>query len=358
MPDETAVPTQPVIVSTPPPAPVAQPAAEAHPQAAPLPPPAAEAELAGAGQAALLRLSSMLSSGPHVLALEGADGRVLVRLSQPGGDQALPTTRAAVRDPGGREVGAVCVAAPAAGAGAEPLLAAMAADAVERELALARARARVQAMEPLALLADFMAHELATPVTLLAGLLQLVATETVPEQRDELVERARQAAGELSRAVRDLGALGTGRSAQVHAAGTLVEEAVAGVAPPRGVAVTVDPGAEPLWVRGHAGLLRRAVRNLVLNAVQAAGDAGQVEVQVRAAADRVRITVSDVGPGIAPEHLPSLFWRPFSSRPGGNGLGLLFVRAVVESAHGGSLSYRPRTPRGAIFVIDLPRAAG
>lgn len=353
MPDETAVPSSPVIVSDWPPAGGAQ----AQPVAAPPAPPMAEAELANAGQEALLRLSRTLAAGPHVLVLEGADGRVLVRLSQPG-DGGTPTARAAVRDPDGREVGAVRVAAPDAGADAEPLLAALAADAVAREVALARARAREAAMEPLALLADFMAHELATPVTLLAGLLQLVATETVSEQRDELVARARDAAGELSSAVHDLGALGTTRSAQVHAAGALAEQAVAGVAAPPGVTLVVDPGAEPLWVRGHAGLLRRAIRNLVLNAVQAAGGEGEVEVQVRAAADRVRITVSDVGPGIAPEHLPSLFWRPFSSRPGGSGLGLLFVRAVVESAHGGSLAYRPRAPRGSIFVIELPRVAG
>ncbi|HEX8904697.1 MAG TPA: ATP-binding protein, partial [Longimicrobiaceae bacterium] len=173
-----------------------------------------------------------------------------------------------------------------------------------------------------------------------------------------LVERARDAADELSGDVRDLGALGTAPSAQVHAASALAQQAAAGVAAPAGVSVTVDAAGEPLWVRGHAGLLRRAIRNLVLNAVQALGGSGSVEVQVRAAADIIRITVSDDGPGIPPEHVPSLFWRPLSTRPGGSGLGLLFVRAVVESAHGGSVSYRPRAPRGAIFAIELPRIAG
>jgi signal transduction histidine kinase len=140
-------------------------------------------------------------------------------------------------------------------------------------------------------------------------------------------------------------------------AGEAAAEAVRGVACPAGVSLAVDapPPGERVRVRGHRALLVRAIRNLVLNAVEAVGPGGSAGVTVRAAGDRVRVSVWDDGPGIAPEHLAGLFSRPFTTRPGGSGLGLLLVRQVVEGVHGGSVSLRPRAPRGSLFRIELPR---
>ncbi|HSU13082.1 HAMP domain-containing sensor histidine kinase [Longimicrobium sp.] len=209
-------------------------------------------------------------------------------------------------------------------------------------------------------LSSFLAHELTTPVSTLVGLVHLLAEERLAGRAGDLAERALEAAAEVSRTVHELRALPGGMLPEDVDAAQAAAEAVRGVPCPPGVTLTVDaplPG-EPGGVRGHQALLARAIRNLVLNAVQAVGPAGSVGVTVRAAGDRVRISVWDDGPGVAPEHRAGLFTRPFTTRPGGSGLGLLLVRQVVEGVHGGTVSLRPRAPKGSIFHIELPRDPG
>jgi two-component system sensor histidine kinase KdpD len=70
--------------------------------------------------------------------------------------------------------------------------------------------------------------------------------------------------------------------------------------------------------------------------------------------------VSDAGPGVPPaerERIFEAFWRAPGAAPdiGGSGLGLYIARALAE-AQGGSLSYRPRAPRGSIFTLRLQAA--
>jgi signal transduction histidine kinase len=130
---------------------------------------------------------------------------------------------------------------------------------------------------------------------------------------------------------------------------------VEGVAEARSVRLLVDAPGDGVRVRGNRGLLLRAVRNLVVNAVEAVEPGGSVGVVVRPLGERVLVSVWDDGPGIAPEHFPALFRRPFTTRADGSGLGLLLVRQVVEGVHGGTVSQQPRTPRGSIFRIELPR---
>ncbi len=105
--------------------------------------------------------------------------------------------------------------------------------------------------------------------------------------------------------------------------------------------------------------LEAAVRNVIENAASFAGDGGLVEVEVARRGDVVELRVSDDGPGIAPEHLPRVFDRFFTTRGErrGTGLGLALARAVVE-AHGGTIRAESRAEGGALFVIALPRAAG
>ncbi|HEX6750655.1 MAG TPA: HAMP domain-containing sensor histidine kinase [Longimicrobium sp.] len=206
-------------------------------------------------------------------------------------------------------------------------------------------------------LSAFLAHELATPVSTLVGLLYLLAEERLAGRAGDLAERAFAAAGEVARAVHELRALPGGMPLDVVDAGDAAAEAVRGVAHPSAAVLEMAlpvPG-ERVRVRGNHALLVRAVRNLVLNAVEAVGSGGSAGVVVRAAGDRVRISVWDDGPGIAPEHLPGLFTRPFTTRPGGSGLGLLLVRQIVEGVHGGTIALRPRAPRGSIFRIEVPR---
>jgi signal transduction histidine kinase len=104
--------------------------------------------------------------------------------------------------------------------------------------------------------------------------------------------------------------------------------------------------------------LVQVVLNLLLNAADAVGAGGHIVVSARRSDHRVELSVTDDGPGVAPELRPRLF-EPFATTkdPGkGTGLGLAVCRGLVEAA-GGSIALDEGHTRGARFVIELPHAA-
>jgi two-component system nitrogen regulation sensor histidine kinase NtrY len=108
--------------------------------------------------------------------------------------------------------------------------------------------------------------------------------------------------------------------------------------------------------------IKRAVLNLVDNAVEAVGGAGEVVIQTRwlPEALRVQIHVSDNGVGIPPEDKEKLFLPYFSTKATGMGLGLPIVHQIVTD-HRGSIWVEDALPKGSRFVIELPaklQAAG
>jgi signal transduction histidine kinase len=108
---------------------------------------------------------------------------------------------------------------------------------------------------------------------------------------------------------------------------------------------------------GDPGALQQAIQNLLLNAMEAAGQGGSVRVWTRLAASRgdhfLEIGVSDNGPGIAAEDMPQLFKPFYTNKNLGTGLGLFNVKRIAE-AHGGSVVVRSRPEQGASFVLRLP----
>jgi len=101
--------------------------------------------------------------------------------------------------------------------------------------------------------------------------------------------------------------------------------------------------------------IKRAVLNLVDNAVEAVSGAGEVTVETRFLPEtkRVRIVVSDDGVGIPPEDKDKLFLPYFSTKAAGMGLGLAIVHQIVTD-HGGSIWVEDNAPKGSRFVIELP----
>ncbi|RPH82250.1 MAG: HAMP domain-containing protein, partial [Candidatus Rokuibacteriota bacterium] len=104
--------------------------------------------------------------------------------------------------------------------------------------------------------------------------------------------------------------------------------------------------------------VKRAVLNLVDNAVEAVAASGGevlVETQHLPEAGRVRIVVSDTGPGIPLDDRDKLFLPHFSTKVTGMGLGLPIV-SEIATEHGGTVRVEDNDPRGSRFVIDLPVA--
>ena len=99
--------------------------------------------------------------------------------------------------------------------------------------------------------------------------------------------------------------------------------------------------------------------NLLLNAAQAMGLRGKIDVGIETAQGECTVTVADRGPGIIPALRDKMFQPFFSTKSRGAGLGLSTARRIVES-HGGSLAAGPRDGGGTVLTVTLPlaRAAG
>ena len=98
---------------------------------------------------------------------------------------------------------------------------------------------------------------------------------------------------------------------------------------------------------------RSAVLNLLINAVQAMTEGGQLVVRTRPAGMGVLLELIDTGPGMDPETLAKAFRAFFSTKQGGSGLGLPTARKIVE-AHGGSIDVETAVGRGTRVSIWLP----
>jgi two-component system nitrogen regulation sensor histidine kinase NtrY len=105
--------------------------------------------------------------------------------------------------------------------------------------------------------------------------------------------------------------------------------------------------------------LKRAVLNLVDNAVDAVGGGGEVvvETQFLEESGRARIVVADDGQGISVADQEKLFTPYFSTKVAGMGLGLPIVHHIVTE-HRGTIRVEANLPRGSRFIIEVPVAQG
>ena len=110
-------------------------------------------------------------------------------------------------------------------------------------------------------------------------------------------------------------------------------------------------------VLGREEELVQIATNLLLNAIQASGDAHEIELEVRRERGQVALAVRDRGPGIPEESLPHIFDPFFTTKGLGEGTGLgLSLSFDLARRHGGTLEAANRPGGGAVFTLWLPPA--
>ena len=102
-------------------------------------------------------------------------------------------------------------------------------------------------------------------------------------------------------------------------------------------------------------LLKQALMNLFLNAIEAMPGGGRLSVSLERRADMADIEIKDTGRGIAPENTQRVFQLFFTTRPGGSGIGLASAFRTVQLLNG-SIDFKSEVGRGTTFRIELPLA--
>ncbi|GAB1640160.1 sensor histidine kinase [Krasilnikovia sp. MM14-A1259] len=210
------------------------------------------------------------------------------------------------------------------------------------------------------------AHELRSPLANMRIWLE-AAQDGLATLDPELLDLLTEEAVLLQHVVddlRDLAAADAG-SLRLHREVVFVDDllrqaadAQRGAAHRGGVELTLSAEADP-EVDADPVRLRQIVANLLSNAVRHTPAGGRVELRSTLRDGALVISVTDTGPGIAPEDLPHVFdrfWRADKSRSratGGSGLGLAIARNLAR-AHGGDLTVHSTPGQGSTFTLRLP----
>jgi PAS domain S-box-containing protein len=241
-------------------------------------------------------------------------------------------------------------------------------EALEREYGL-RQRAEQSDRAKDAFLA-MLSHELRTPMTALVGWVHLLVHGRLNEETHrralEAVERSTKAQVKLINDMLDVSRIITGKlqleACRVDLA-SIVGTAVSVLLPnaaDKDLTIRYESGVEHAWLQGDPERLQQVVWNLLSNAMKFTPAGGAIDVRLTRDGQRVTVSVTDTGIGIAPEFVPQVFERfrqadESSTRSqGGLGLGLAIARHLVER-HGGEIRAESAgLGRGATFSFWLP----
>ena len=227
-------------------------------------------------------------------------------------------------------------------------------------VSLVRARGNAERERVWAGMARESAHQLGTPLSSLAGWVELLEEGQGDATSAAVAANMRADIDRLDRVAHRFERIGRERRADqvdLHALVDRITEYFRARVPSLAHAVEIDVAAhvEPVSVKGDAVLLEWAFEVLVKNAVDAlAGRGGRIIVATRALADGgAVVTVTDDGPGIPRDLRARIFEPGFSTKQSGWGIGLSLARRIVEESHGGTLRLAS-ADRGASFEIILP----
>lgn len=234
---------------------------------------------------------------------------------------------------------------------------------------LARKNQQLRRRERLAALGEMaagLAHEIRNPlggIQMFASMLEQDVSDRSPALR--LVRKISQGVATVESIVTDILQFGRPRDpvGEVVDLRALIRETIELAVDPTGerrVRVDLDEHFADVTIVSDQAMIKRAVLNLLLNAVDAAraaasDDGPRVIIGVREhGSDHVLITVTDNGPGVPAELMDRIFNPFFTTKDRGTGLGLAIVHQIAE-ALGGHVQVSNRDAGGAVFSICLPR---
>jgi signal transduction histidine kinase len=226
----------------------------------------------------------------------------------------------------------------------------------ELQMRLLRASEMNTHLKEMNIAAAGLAHETRNPLNIIRGMAQMISKQ--PDAPPEVRNRSRDIIDETDRVTAQLNEfINYSRPREVRRAplalGAVIGEVVRAlnydIEEKR---IRVEVVDEQLTIEADEQLLRQALFNLLLNAIQAVEPGGEIHVVARRIAPgEALLEVRDNGPGVAPEHRADIFKPYFTTHQKGTGLGLAVVQQIVL-AHGWEVECHPNQPRGAVFRIS------
>lgn len=227
----------------------------------------------------------------------------------------------------------------------------MAASLAREQAALVRS----QKLASIGQVAAGVAHELNNPLSVIIGYTKLLRAEPGPrgdelriiDDEARLCQRIVQELLDLARPHRleieavDLANLAREAIGRLQDGGALRDRTIEVIA------------GDPVVVAADAGKLRQVIANVVMNAAEATGAAGTIRIDAHGGDDQGTLTITDDGPGIAPEVRDQVFEPFVTTKPSGTGLGLTIAQAIVD-AHGGRIAIVSSLDHGTCVSLHLP----
>jgi signal transduction histidine kinase len=224
----------------------------------------------------------------------------------------------------------------------------------ELQIRLIRASEMNSHLREMNLAAAGLAHETRNPLNIIRGMAQMISKQS--ETPDEIRDKSRAIVDQTDRVTAQLNEfINYSRPRELRRSVVPLMSAVHEIV--RALAydteeknVRVEVKGDALSIEADEQLLRQTLFNLVLNAVQAVEDGGEIAIVILKVGGDAALEIRDNGPGVPPDRRQEIFKPYFTTQQKGTGLGLAVVQQIVL-AHGWEIQCLGNQPKGAIFRL-------
>ena len=201
-----------------------------------------------------------------------------------------------------------------------------------------------------------LAHETRNPLNIIRGLAQMISkasevSDTIRKESSEITDEVDRVTVQLNEFINYSKPREVRRSPVVI--GSVISDVIRALKSDlEDKAIKLERIEEDLTINADQQLLRQALFNLLMNAIQAVEPNGQIQIITCKCNPREAcFEIRDNGQGVPIEQRKDIFRPYFTTREKGTGLGLAVVQQIVM-AHGWEVEYRPQTERGAVFRVS------